>query len=60
MSTESLWGNRVVMGNPNKEKELFGSKQVPRSYLHEDLENRDLHVLRDAQRPALVLSTGRD
>lgn len=48
------------MGNPNKEKELFGSKQVPRSYLHEDLENGDLHVLRDAQRPALVLSTGRD
>ena len=27
MSTESLWGNRVVMGNLNKEKELFGSSK---------------------------------
>lgn len=39
MSTESLWGNRVVMGKFNKEKEPLGPKQVSRGCLREVLKD---------------------
>lgn len=56
MSTESLWGNRVVMRKFNKEKEPLGPKQVSRGCLREVLKDWALNVLGEAQMSALVPS----